>query len=207
MKHLTKNLANWSRDERGNVAMAFAMMLVPMTMFVGGAVDFGVAMREQTKLQVAADAAALAGAAGTDVPEQTRQSNANKTFAANFDSTVISNIAPTVSINSAAVTVHAAAPVATKFLSLLHLNELDIEVTSVAKKQSSQTTTTSGGSKICLLALDPQSTDGIHIQGTNDVNYTNCWGYTNSSQATAINAVGTAIATGEGHCAAGDLQR
>ena len=49
------------RDRRGTVLMMTAFALVPMTMAIGVAVDYSKAARAQTKMNAAADAAALAG--------------------------------------------------------------------------------------------------------------------------------------------------
>lgn len=48
------------RDRRGNVMMIFGLSLVPITFATGMAIDYGTAMRLQTELNAAADAAALA---------------------------------------------------------------------------------------------------------------------------------------------------
>jgi Flp pilus assembly protein TadG len=54
--------ATWSglrRDRRGNVLMIFAFAIGPITFATGMGIDYGAAMRMQTKLAAAADAAAL----------------------------------------------------------------------------------------------------------------------------------------------------
>ena len=48
-----------TRARRGNVALLFAFLSVPMLMFGGAAVDYGFATRLETKLQAATDATAL----------------------------------------------------------------------------------------------------------------------------------------------------
>lgn len=48
-----------SRD--GNVAMLFAMLIAPLVMFAGLAIDLGRAERERDNAQSALDAAVLAG--------------------------------------------------------------------------------------------------------------------------------------------------
>lgn len=48
------------RDRRGNILMLFGLSLVPVTFATGMAIDYGSAMRLQTRLNAAADAAALA---------------------------------------------------------------------------------------------------------------------------------------------------
>ena len=54
---------NFCQDERGNVAMLFALMMVPVLGGVGLAVDYGRAHRLHTQLQIVADAATAAGLA------------------------------------------------------------------------------------------------------------------------------------------------
>ncbi|MGX7707440.1 pilus assembly protein TadG-related protein [Methylobacterium sp. Gmos1] len=46
-------------DRRGNLTILFAFLLLPMLIFAGAAVDYGVAMRVETKLQAATDATSL----------------------------------------------------------------------------------------------------------------------------------------------------
>jgi Flp pilus assembly protein TadG len=50
---------NLARDQRGNVAILFAFLSVPMLMLSGAAIDYGFATRLETKLQAATDATAL----------------------------------------------------------------------------------------------------------------------------------------------------
>ena len=53
----------WSRflgNERGNVAIIFAMAAVPAVVLAGGTVDYGNALSRKAKLQAAADAASVA---------------------------------------------------------------------------------------------------------------------------------------------------
>jgi Flp pilus assembly protein TadG len=49
------------RDSRGYLTMTFALMIVPLTFVIGMAIDYGAAAHLHSKLNGAADAAALAG--------------------------------------------------------------------------------------------------------------------------------------------------
>lgn len=51
----------FGRDERGNVAIIFGLMAIPMVGMMGGAVDYARVLRLQTQLQSVADAGTLAG--------------------------------------------------------------------------------------------------------------------------------------------------
>lgn len=63
MVELARRLTRSMRDERGNVAMIFAAVLVPVIGIVSAAVDYGLASRVRSTLQAAASAAAQAGSA------------------------------------------------------------------------------------------------------------------------------------------------
>ncbi len=58
---MSLKLVNFHRDDRGNVAMLFGLMALPIFAGVGLAVDYGRAHRLQTQLQIVADAATSAG--------------------------------------------------------------------------------------------------------------------------------------------------
>jgi Flp pilus assembly protein TadG len=55
-----QGLPRFSRDRRANVAMTFALISIPIIFAAGMGVDYTMAARRQTKLDAAADAAALA---------------------------------------------------------------------------------------------------------------------------------------------------
>jgi Flp pilus assembly protein TadG len=63
---------NFVRDRRANVAMIFALSAIPLVFVVGMAIDYGAAARLKSKLNAAADAAALAATA----PSMMTQSDA-----------------------------------------------------------------------------------------------------------------------------------
>ena len=60
MQRLTSRLRRRTSDERGATAVMFALLLVPMLGFAAIAVDVGALYAERARLQVAADAAAIA---------------------------------------------------------------------------------------------------------------------------------------------------
>jgi Flp pilus assembly protein TadG len=53
----------FARDRRANVAIIFALALIPVIGFMGAAVDYSMANRQRTKIQSALDDALLAGSA------------------------------------------------------------------------------------------------------------------------------------------------
>ncbi len=202
---------NWLRalrsDERGNIGIIFGAMIVPVIMLMGSSIDFGKAMQAKSELQGAADAAALAAAILVDAQTEVRVAEANTVFAAKLAGSNLRGTSPTVTISDNKITVEASARVDTAFLGIINMKQLELD--AFARAQSGYAAADPDDDddlgKVCLLALDPDSTDGIHIQGNNAVSHPSCWGYTNSNTATAINAVGSqATAVGEGYCAVGD---
>ncbi|MET1755057.1 pilus assembly protein TadG-related protein [Novosphingobium sp. RD2P27] len=57
----THGIIDFLRDSRGNVMMIFGFAIIPLLFSTGMAVDYGRALQTQTRLNAAADAAALAG--------------------------------------------------------------------------------------------------------------------------------------------------
>jgi Flp pilus assembly protein TadG len=56
---LKQSAARFAGAERGNVAMMFAIALVPMLGFIGAAIDYSRAVSARSAMQAAADATAL----------------------------------------------------------------------------------------------------------------------------------------------------
>src|SRR5687767_14276509 len=59
MKKISKTLRSLRADQHGNVMMMFGFALIPMMFATGMGIDYARAMKAQTKLNAAADAAAL----------------------------------------------------------------------------------------------------------------------------------------------------
>ena len=191
------------RDERGNIAIFTAFCLIPAVCFIGGAIDLGVALKVKGQMKSSADAGVLAAAAlGYDATSDQRTDTATNIFNANMVGNRVTGVVPQVTVSGNTVTLTASTSVPTNFLKLMSINSFDFSTTSVAAPTYNNSS--AAGAKVCLLALDPASTNGIHIQGDNAIDYSGCWAHTNSSQSTAINSDGnSSSAVGAGHCAVG----
>ncbi len=94
-------LRRFIRDRRGNVAMTFAVSLIPIIFLTGMGLDFSSAVQKRTRLNAAADAAALAAV----TPAMMTQSNtAAQTAATNMFNAAAANMTG-VTINPPVVTV------------------------------------------------------------------------------------------------------
>jgi Flp pilus assembly protein TadG len=91
------------RDRRGNIAMTFALSLIPIMFLTGLGIDFTSAVQKRTRLNAAADAAALAAV----TPSMMTQSNSaaqtaatNMFTAATAGMTGVTIAAPTVTVTN-----------------------------------------------------------------------------------------------------------
>ncbi|MBN8981911.1 MAG: pilus assembly protein, partial [Rhizobiales bacterium] len=141
-------LARFRRDKRANVAVIFALTIVPILGGVGCAVDYSMATRLRSKLQAAADAASV-GAIGKNGPAYVAAGSANdgtipvggpdalKIFTANMANesgyTLNSSTATVVKAGSTLTsTVSFSATINTTFMRALGTNAMTVTGTSVS---------------------------------------------------------------------------
>ena len=131
-----KELAyRFAGDRRGNIAIVFALSVVPMVGFVGAAVDYSHANSVKVAVQAALDATALvlAKSAGTQTQSQ-MQSQASSFFAARFNRSEAIN--PTVVVNytpsNSTIVLNATTSVKTDFMGLMGFKTLNIKATATA---------------------------------------------------------------------------
>jgi Flp pilus assembly protein TadG len=79
-------------DVRGNVAIMFALAVVPMFGAMGAAVDYSMANAQRTAMQSAADATVLALAKAMPLSQQQLDTLGQKWFQANLGTTPITNL-------------------------------------------------------------------------------------------------------------------
>jgi hypothetical protein len=172
-------------------------MMMPFVAMMGAAVDYGRAVHAQSEIQSVIDGAAIAGARLPATDSANRQWAAEKFFAAGLALTNLTGVEAEIISSNAEVKVDAWYAQPTVVLSLLGIEEIGIEVESTARAQ------VDNGGVACLLALSPDSSDGLHLQGINQAAAENCWVWVNSIHASSINAVGASQATAQGFCTAG----
>jgi Flp pilus assembly protein TadG len=163
------------RDEGGNIAILFGLMLGVLFAFSALAVDGGNLYVLKSKLQRTADAAALAAASQLPAEDDARAEAleyALKNMAVSeHGSTLVdgdidfgywhpgtrSFVSGGVPVNAVMVTTRRSAansnPVGTYFAGLMGYDEVDVETTSVAGRVSA----------VCILALDPSSASAFLV--------------------------------------------
>ena len=157
---------SWARRlaaaRRGNVAMIFAIVMVPVMLLSGGAVDLNQAMNARTRLSRALDAAALAVGVQTSIGQTAAEDLAMDFVLANYPSReigTIRNLSVTLDDVNDRVTVRAEAQVATIVLGLIGIDTLTVHWESEVQRARRglelamvlDNTGSMGGSKISSL--------------------------------------------------------
>ena len=101
MRKFANKIAAFLRSKRGNVAMIFAIALVPLMIGAGAGLDFARAMLVRQQMGEALDAAALAVGSSTGLTQATAQTLAQQYFNANYTVNQADYGAPIVSIPNA----------------------------------------------------------------------------------------------------------
>jgi hypothetical protein len=181
-------------NEDGQMAVIFALTLIPVVSGVGAAVDYSRANGVKTVLQASLDSSLLAGAKDGTSNWQTIASNV-------FGANVVSNGAtigtPSFALQNGIYSGVATASVPTRFLGLLHIQTLPVSV------KASVGGSISAGA--CIVALDAgKSTSdvGMVFNGGPNVNMSGCAIRSNTSMncnghsGGAIASIATGTPTG-----------
>jgi Flp pilus assembly protein TadG len=187
-------------NERGNVAITFALSVLGVAILVGGGVDMTRLTTSGSRLQDAADAAALSIATDVAVaPANTATSvllakaeaKAANLIRSPLDKTRSSYAgAATVEIVSrtpAQVKVVVSQPQNMQFGSMVGFKSVPLQRTAVAISQAAY--------PVCLLVLDPDSSHAWVAQGTSNVTGPKCVAQVNSSSASSLSSNGNAAVT------------
>jgi Flp pilus assembly protein TadG len=129
-----KRLREFLKDRRGVTALTFALLLVPIMGMTGLVVDYSIASNERSKLQDAADAAALAGASiFTGANASAAEARARAYLKANLGAEA-DTIAVTFKFDAKNhnVTANLSGQTSTMFMHLLNQNNVSVGVTSTA---------------------------------------------------------------------------
>ena len=162
MARLVDWFRDFWRDRRGNVAMIFALSLLPVTVLSGGAVDFSQAMNARTRLSQALDAAALAVGVNPTISDEDALDIARDFISANYPGGELGdvmNVQVSMNNESDTVTVTGQARVQTIILGLIGIDFITVNWQTEVQRARSRlelvmvldNTGSMGGSKISSL--------------------------------------------------------
>ena len=131
VKSVLKRCAN---DQRGGVAIIFALTLVPVLGMAGASVDYGNASSTRARLGQASDAAALAAARTSGLTKTERDKVARDVFNANMGANPITGVNFVVKDIASGIRVEASAGVTTNFISIIGINTMPVSVVTEVKR-------------------------------------------------------------------------
>lgn len=185
-------MSGFLRDQRGNVGVGFGLMLVPMLILVGGAVDYSVATHRKAEIQAALDSATLQGASASG----NRALVARAAFDAYLSQT---SLAGSVSANFAmsgsdAFQGTASISIPTAFLKIARIDTITAAAVSRVSIGSSDDS--------CILTLGQNmnvSEDSMVFNGAPNVDLVGCTLRSNTSMTCNGNSLGApaSIAAGD----------
>lgn len=134
---LSDVLARLRASISGNVAMLYALALVPTVGAAGAAVDLGQALVVRQRLSEATDAAALALGSMVNLTAAQQRAKALEFINANIPASALGSTANvTVTTGQATVTVKATATVDTAFMGLMGISQLEVSAESEVTRES-----------------------------------------------------------------------
>ncbi|WP_417489785.1 pilus assembly protein TadG-related protein [Maricaulis sp.] len=172
-------LSRFAKDRRGNIAVIFALALMPVTLLAGGSVDLSTAMNARSRLAQALDAAALAVGVNVSVSDADALAIANGFINANYPEREMGNITGvtvTLDPDTDSVTVRGAAEVRTTMLALAGIPTITVHWESVAQRARQRielamvldNTGSMSGSKITALRGAAHLLSEILFEGVGD---------------------------------------
>lgn len=207
---VVKRLKSLRSDRSGFASIAFGLLALPCIFAIGCAVDFGRLVATRSQLQVAVDAAALAGASfmpriGSSTSENSHFSE-RRDLALKYLDSNLQNIrhaqAPTVDVQpadaDAAVVVSAEAEVQMTFAALI-IPHATVKTTAKARILGT-------AAPLCILALNTNADGAFKAWGTADLLAEDCAVFSNSESMAGMMVGGSATAKAAGFCTAGGYE-
>jgi len=137
LRRFTRACIRFRREQSGNVAMIFALALIPIVGFVGAAVDYGRATMTRVQLQTALDSTALMVAKNAaTMTDDELTSTAHSYFLAQFNNPDVTNINFSAKYSTSGgsnVVVSASADMSTILISVIGIHKISLDGASTAK--------------------------------------------------------------------------
>ncbi len=174
----------WHRfrgDKEANVAIIFALALLPVTGLVGAAVDYSHANSIRTSMQSAVDATALMlakNATSLSSTQITQQASDNFNALFSRPETTGVQVVAVYDASAKSVSVSASGAMKPDLISIMGFSNLNIGARAVAVSVGTGTA--------CVLALDTKASGAATAQGSTTINLVGCSLYDNSTNGTAL---------------------
>lgn len=189
----------FQRDERGSIAIPFALVAFTITIAAGGAVDYSRAAAAKQELQAVVDALALKAA----VAEEAGRGEIASRVARFRDANPQDGIDVRFEGNEIIVT--GSRTVRPAFLGLVGVDALTVGATAVAFRPSAAATAKPARRAVCVLALNRTLRRAVDFGGNTTFDAPDCIVHANSDHAEALTVRGSATARAKRLCATGGV--
>ena len=185
--HVRKLLEKFVKNGRGNFAVSFALLTVPMLGAAGAATDYAMMSRQQTALQDTADATALAvmkELGVSNLSDAEIQSLAENYVRSNLmleDPENKADVTTSVTADGSSVAVGIAYTWEPLIIQYVYEAALPIRVKATAAK--------AGREAVCVIALDNSAHDTLALTGKSSITADGCAVYSNSSSPRGMSAI------------------
>jgi len=125
-------LSRFTSDKRANVGIIFGIILLPLMIAMGSAVDYSRAYTKQKSLATAVDTAVLAGGVFSEQTEEFFEEKIRRTLYANFPESEVASLSFGRDPVTKAVTVTATANVDTLLAGIWNVHNIPIAATAQA---------------------------------------------------------------------------
>jgi Flp pilus assembly protein TadG len=126
-------MRKFTTNEKGNVAILFALSLLPAIGGMGAAIDYSMANAQRTAMQAAIDATALALAKQMPLTQAQLDARGKDFFSANLGAAPLSNLQLTIVPSTSKLNLTATADYSTKMVSIIGVNTMQIGAKTEAK--------------------------------------------------------------------------
>lgn len=191
----TRWVRRFNCNTDGTVAVLFGILMIPLIVAGGVAVDYGRAAIVQAALQHTVDAAALAGASVLSSPAaQTTATALSQNYVSAGTATLpvqatvtATAVTPNTSGSAYTMSVSVTASVPTTFMQLYE--------SAMVVSASATATNTATAAPTCVLALDPSASGAVTVNGSTTVDLNNCGLTVDSTSATDLTLSSTLTAS------------
>lgn len=191
-------LGTFASSAGGNVMITFALASIVIVGAVGAAVDYSIFSAERTRLQAAADAAALHAARELSSTNPAMIADVASSYAkANLGEKSRNATIETTLILPDSVEVGIAEDLQPIMSGILSNTTTHVSARAVAKMYS--------GPPLCVLGLDPAAASTVQLQQTGRMTAVNCGIASNSTSPSGLASVDLAVLIAAASCSSGGL--
>jgi len=131
-KSVKSILSRFKADKKGNVGIIFGIVLVPIMIAMGSAVDYSQAFTKQKNLSTAVDAAVLAGGVFSQSSQNVFEDKVRQTLYSNFPEADVASLTFDLDAATSVVQVTATSNVPTAFAGIWGVSSIPIQATASA---------------------------------------------------------------------------